>query len=407
MHVVITAQPKYSHVVPLALPVANLLLRAGHEVTIATGAEFAAQLAGDGYTTLGLPGVRPIHEVMLDPDLVGESAPGSVPADRPGRAGLIPPPEMFARGFVRVMGARFAAELLDALTGDTPDLILRDPVEFGGYLAAERLGVPHGVLDNCPMAPYGHPAMFDELNRQREALGLAPMPDVWHPFSSFRAGVMPEAFYPPASRVPKARYYRTPLESGQVPLDAAVAELPADRPLVLAAIGSNAHRVVESADTVLNTIIEVLGQLPVTGVVALGSGRDPDQWTGARADNVHLTSFVQQRQLLPACAAFITHAGFNSVREGVEAGVPMVALPLFAEGPANARRIEELGLGLSLTPGELTAQSLRNAVERVLSDVGLRANVKSLQRQMLALPPLSQIVEDVQALREATYARAR
>src|SRR5882762_7958653 len=157
MHVVITAQPKYSHVVPLALPVANLLLRAGHKVTVATGADFAAQLAGDGYTTLGLPSVRPIHEVMLDPALVSDPVPGSAPGGRSGRAGLVPPPEMFARGFVRVMGARFAADLLDALAGDRPDVILRDPVEFGGYLAAERLGVPHGVLDNCPMAPVGHP----------------------------------------------------------------------------------------------------------------------------------------------------------------------------------------------------------------------------------------------------------
>jgi N-glycosyltransferase len=243
--------------------------------------------------------------------------------------------------------------------------------------------------------------------RRIEELGLGPMPDVWHPFSTFRAGVMPESFYPPASRVRNARYYRTPLESSQAPLDPAIAALPSDRPLVLATLGSNAHRVVESADSVLNTIIEVLGQLPVTGVVALGSGRDPGQWTGSRADNVHLTSFVQQRLLLPACAAFITHVGFNSVREGVEAGVPMVALPVFAEGPANARRIEELGLGLSLSLEELTAARLRDAVERALSDGGIRAHVKSLQRQMLALPPLSQIVEDVRVLQEATLAGAR
>jgi N-glycosyltransferase len=249
--------------------------------------------------------------------------------------------------------------------------------------------------------------VVDELNRQREVLGLPPMPDAWHPFSTFRAGIMPEAFYPPADRLPNARYYRRPPESGQAPLDEAVAALPADRPLVLAGLGSNAHRVVEGAESVLNTIIEVLGQLPVTGVVALGEGRDPDRWSGARAENVHLTSFVQQQLLLPSCAAFITHAGFNSVREAVEAGVPMVAVPLFAEEPANARRIVELGLGLSLTPEELTAAKLRNAVERVLSDWRPRAHVKSLQRQMFALPSLSQIVEDVQSLKEVAHARAR
>jgi len=407
MHVVITAHPMYTHVRPLVLPVADLLQHAGHEVTIATGAEFAAQLKSDGYTTLALPSARPIHHVMLDPDLVGEPAPGRAAGGRPGRVPPAPPPEMFARGFVRVMGAAFAADLLDALACNPPDLILRDPVEFGGYLAAERLGIPHGVLDNCPMAPYGHRAVLDELNRQRETLGLPPMPDAWHPFSTFRAGVVPEIFYPPANRSRGARYYRMPHESGQTPLDGAIAALPADRPLVLASLGTNAHRVVESAESVLNTVIEVLGQLPVTGVVALGAQQDPGQWSGDRADNVHLTSFVQQRLLLPACAAFITHAGFNSVREAVEAGVPMVAVPLLAEEPANARRVVELGLGLSLTPEELTAARLRNAVERVLFEEKPRAHVKSLQRQMLALPPLSQIVGDVQSLKELTHARVR
>ena len=406
MHVVLTAHPSYSHLTPLALPVADLLRRAGHEVTVATGADFAARLASDGFTTLALPNARSIAHVMLDPDLVGEPVPGAAPGARRDRIPPAPPPEVFARGFVRVMGAPFAADLLDALAGDPPDLILRDPVEFGGYLAAERLGVPHGVLDNCPLAPFSHPAVLDELDRQRGVLGLQPMPDAWHPFSTFRACVVPESFYPPADRLPSARYYRTPHESGQPPLDAAIAALPADRPLVLASLGSNAHRVVESAESILNTIIEVLGQLPVTGVVALGAERDPDQWPGARADNVHLTSFVQQRLLLPACAAFVTHAGFNSVREAVEAGVPMVALPLLAEEPANARRLVELGLGLSLTPEELTAAALRNAVERVLSDEKPRANVKWFQRQMFALPPLSQIVEDAQSLKEVTHARA-
>jgi UDP:flavonoid glycosyltransferase YjiC (YdhE family) len=407
MRVVLTAHPKYSHVVPLVLPVADLLRQDGHEVTIATGADFAARLESDGYTTLALPSVRPIEHVMLDPDLLGETVPRRAAGERSGRVPPAPTPEMFARGFVRVMGAAFAADLLDVLAGDPPDLILRDPVEFGGYLAAERLGVPHGVLDNCPMAPYGHPAVLEELDRQRERLGLPPMPDAWHPFSTFRAGVVPEAFYAPDKRSPSARYYRMPHESDQASLDEAVAALPADRPLVLASIGTNAPKVVEFAESVLNTVIEVLGQLPVTGVVALGAQRDPDQWSGARADNVHLTSFVQQRLLLPACAAFITHAGFNSVREAMEAGVPMVAVPLLAEAPANARRIEELGLGLSLTPEEFTAATLRNAVERVLSDGKPRAHVKSLQRQMLALPPLSQIVEDVQTLKEVAHARAR
>lgn len=99
--------------------------------------------------------------------------------------------------------------------------------------------------------------------------------------------------------------------------------------------------------------------------------------------------------------------GFNGIREAVEAGVPMVALPMLAETPANARRVVELGAGLSLAPEQLTVASLRSAVERVLGGPEPRARARWLQRQMLALPPLSQLVDDVQAVPDGSHARGR
>ncbi|RCV49062.1 glycosyltransferase [Marinitenerispora sediminis] len=393
MRIVLTAQPAYSHLVPLVLPVAELARRAGHEVAVATGPAVAGHVERAGFPALVVPDALTAGEVMRDPSVMGAARPAP-----PGRATTGVTPEMFGRGFVEVMGGRFAHGLLDVLAGWKPELLLRESTEFGGYLAAERLGLAHGTLDIAPMAPLAHPLVLDQLNAARRRLGLAAVEDPWHPLRGFRAAVVPEEFYPPAARLAGARYYRAPAPAVDEPLDAAIAELPGDRPLVLASLGSNAPRMLGERPALLDAIITALAELPVTAVVALGADRDPAAWPGARAANVHLTSFVQQRALLPACDVFVTHGGFNGVRESLAAGTPMVVLPIFAEQPANADRVAELGAGLRLDIERAASGALRDAVERVRTDPRFRARAGRLQRAALALPPLDRIVEDAPAL---------
>nr|WP_256258346.1 glycosyltransferase [Saccharopolyspora antimicrobica] len=150
--------------------------------------------------------------------------------------------------------------------------------------------------------------------------------------------------------------------------------------------------------SILDSVVEALGELPVTGVVAIGADRDPQHWRGTRADNVHLTSFVQQRLLLAATDVFITHAGFNGTREALGAGVPMVTIPMFAEQPANAARVTELGAGVRIELERAAPQAIRSAVQQVLTDPSFRARARGVQRSMLALPPLSRITDDLTGL---------
>lgn len=307
-------------------------------------------------------------------------------------------PQLFARAFVSVLGQHFGEDLIEALEEHRPNLVVRETIEYGGYLAAERWSVPQAALDIGPLAPYEHPVVLEELNAQRRHFGLDPVSDPWHPLRTLRASVMPETFYPPHTRLPGARYYRLPTEADSVSLAPAMADLPDDRPLVLASLGSVAPTMLGERPRLLDIIIEAIGGLPVTGVVALGAGRDPKQWRGVRATNVHLTSFVQQRTLLSTCDVFVTHAGFNSTREALSAGVPIVALPIFAEQPANATRVVELGAGVRLDIEDVTPTALRSAIARVLSEPTFRARARGLQRRSLALPPLSQIVQDLAVL---------
>ncbi|MFE1763990.1 glycosyltransferase [Streptomyces angustmyceticus] len=393
MRILITAQAIYSHLAPLVLPVAERARAAGHEVAVATGAGVVQHIEKRGLTALTLP-----HLLSMGEALQGGKVQPPPGMDKVGSVTVELAPEFFAAAFVGTLAGPSALDLLDVAKDWRPDLILHESTEYGGYLAAERLGIPHGVLDIAPMAPYAHPAVQEELNRQREKLGLAPVGDPWHPFRAFRAGVVPEDFYPADSRLPGARYYQVPAQTTPGGLDPEIAQLPTERPLVLATLGSNAPRLPGGALALLETIIETLGDLPVTGVVALGADRDPGQWDGARPGNVHLTSFVQQELLLRSSDLFLTHAGFNGTREALASGVPMVAVPLFAEQSYNASRLQELGVGTRIDVQDVTREALAAAVRDVLEDRSYRSRAQGLQRRAHALPDLGRLVEDATAL---------
>lgn len=391
MRIVLTAMPAYSHLVPLLLPVGRQLRDAGHDVLVSTSEAMVETVEQSGLRPVVLPDLITMRDLAADPQRFGAEGLADV-AERRGTETIGVTPEVFGGNFIGVLGRHFGEKLLEHV--ERPDLIVREATEFGGYYAAEKWGIPNAVIDISPMAPFGD--VLDEINAGRAHFGLAPVDDPWQPMSAFRAGVVPETFYPDGARLESAHHYRIP-DGDPQRLDPAVADLP-DRPLVLAGLGSNAPMMLGERPQLLDTIIEALGKLPVTGVVALGANRDPGEWTGVRAENVHLTSFVQQQTLLPACDAFITHCGFNSTRESLYAGVPMVGLPMFAEQPDNAARITEIGAGLAFNIEDVTVPLLHEAVSRVLEEPSFRSAARGAQRRVLALPPLSRLAADLEEL---------
>ncbi|WP_114853953.1 macrolide family glycosyltransferase [Brachybacterium sp. YJGR34] len=99
-------------------------------------------------------------------------------------------------------------------------------------------------------------------------------------------------------------------------------------------------------------------------VLAVGDEVDPES-IGPVPGNVEVHSRVPQLAVLRHARAFVTHAGMGSTMESIDHLVPMVAVPQMAEQRANADRIEELGLGRSLRPEGLDAESLWTAVDAV------------------------------------------
>ncbi|MBO4207343.1 glycosyltransferase [Micromonospora echinofusca] len=396
MRLLLTGQPIWSHLVPALVPLARAARAAGHRVALATAGSMAGELAAHGVDHLPLPGVPGQDELRHDPALADRfglprqlMAPGSRTVD-PGVWRQI------ARAYAGPVAGCFAAELLPVARRWRPDVIVREPAEYGGYLVAERLGVPHATLDIAPFAALDLPLVTDVLDAQRAALGLDPTGDPCHPFRYLRAGLLPEQWYPPALRPPTGRSYRFPEPPGE-PLPHRYAELPADRPLVLASLGSLVLSLPGIAD-LLPVLVAALGELPATAVVALGGRADLAGRLGRPPANVHVVPFAPQRALLPGCELFLTHAGFSSTREAIAAGVPMVALPVVADQPPNADRIAELGLGVRLSIEGLTVASVVDACTAVLADPGYRWRVRAMQRRLLAAPGIDQLLTDLAGL---------
>lgn len=151
------------------------------------------------------------------------------------------------------------------------------------------------------------------------------------------------------------------------------AELDGSRPVVVVTQGTLANfdfsHLVEPA-------LAGLAELDVTVVAALG--RDPSVLSIPVPGNAHAEAYVPFSELLPRADLLVTNGGASGVHQALTAGVPVVVAGVTEEKPATAARVAHHRLGLNLKTGTPGAQAVRLAVERVLRNPAIRANVRKL-----------------------------
>ncbi|MGW1163526.1 macrolide family glycosyltransferase [Streptomyces sp. NPDC002513] len=110
------------------------------------------------------------------------------------------------------------------------------------------------------------------------------------------------------------------------------------------------------------------GNLPGWHVVLqIGKYIDPKE-LGDIPPNVEVHSWVPQRAILEQADAFVTHAGMGGCGEGLLAGVPMIAVPQAADQFMNADRLVELGVARRVDTAQATADTLRAALNDLVTD---------------------------------------
>ncbi|MER8002432.1 glycosyltransferase [Streptomyces sp. NPDC095613] len=426
MRVLCTATGSPSHGRAL-LPLARALAAAGHEVTVASTAAVAPVFADDDVTVVScLPPLVPSGGADgRDPARTTASA-GPRDADRAVRVPGDPGtgvggdedagdgdadglgPDM--RKLVARLSGSHALEghrALRPLARDmAPDVIVRDGMDLGACLLAEQLGVPHLPIPSGFVNTVDPALLLPGLNRLRESLGLPVREDPasLHPHGRFDYLPRDHSF----ARFPATvlAYRQTTAVDRTAGLPEWVARLPTDRPLVFAAMGtalpmfrgllsegaSLPHGVSDPSE-VLRAIVAGLSLLECVAVVATSGiacdGVEP-------GPNVHLTDSLAQPLLLECADLFVTHGGYNSVREAVRTGTPMVVAPHFGDQPLNARRVRELGLGRHLT--DLEPRALAEVCADLLADREVAARCRRARLATLALPDIGRSPADLAEL---------
>ncbi len=109
-----------------------------------------------------------------------------------------------------------------------------------------------------------------------------------------------------------------------------------------------------------------------------------EQLPSTLPSNVLWQSYVPLRALLPHGAVLIHHGGIGTTAEALRAGIPQLILPLAYDQFDNARRVEQLGVGLVLSNKSLTTKSQLGRLDQVASSTPIRNNCKVVSKTFAA-----------------------
>ncbi|WP_370948465.1 nucleotide disphospho-sugar-binding domain-containing protein [Amycolatopsis sp. cg5] len=340
-----------SHYYPL-VPFAWALMAAGHEVRVATQPSLVPAVTSSG-----------VPAVAVGPDLdFTEVFRGLANADSDGDASIT------ADGGT----VRYAAAMVDDLVGFgrfwQPDLVVHEPFNLAGAIAAQVLGVP--VVKHLWGADFTELVPVDEsvatgdlvtrfgLARLREESDLVLDP------------------CPAAIQVPPGRSTRLPMRfvpyNGKAEHPAWLSE-PAEHPRVCVTWGTLMSELDSSELFLAPKVVDALSGLDLDIVIATTPDKRPD--FGPLPKNVRFADAPLALHLvLPSCAAVIHQGGAGTTMTAMAAGTPQLILPRIADQLFNAERLAGTGAGmvgeldtLAAQVGDLTAANRWSEAARLLA----------------------------------------
>ena len=389
MRVLFTLLPATGSLHPL-VPVAEALARAGHEVAFCSSRSFRPEAEATGFACYEAG----LDWLVSDPGYI-QTLCRAAGVEFPALTGKARFAWVTDHLFVGAASRRMLPDVVAVARRWAPDLIVRESLEFSGCAAAERLGLPHASVAAAADSALDLRAQLAEpLGRLRAAVDLPEDPEVQMPYRYLHLCFTPPRWDGPEARFPATAHFlrhTNPSRPGEA-LPAWVGRLP-DRPTVLVSLGTVFHR----TPGLYEAIVEGLRAEPINLLVAVGRDQDPSR-LGHQPPNVRIERYLPQTQLLPRSDLFVTHGGFNSVKEALSFGVPMVVVPIAGDQPYSAERCAALGVARVIPPDARTPDRVREAARAVLGAPGYRARAEEMRRDMAALPGMDRAIALIETL---------
>jgi UDP:flavonoid glycosyltransferase YjiC (YdhE family) len=364
------------HFNPL-VPFARAFERAGHELLFAGPPDLAGAVDGAGFEFW-----------QFDPPPEDELGAvwGRVPELPPVEANEVVVGELFGR----LNTTAALPRLREACEEWRPDVVLRDPNEYGSALAAELHSIPHArvAIGLASTEELGMGIAASAIDAIRKAEGLPPDPDADRlrraPYLSLFPPTLDEGAQPDTQRFHDPAWDEPPGEL----LDWWPGR--EREPLVYVTFGSVAGSFPQALP-VYGVAMRAVAELPVRVLLTVGRELDLDALPPA-PENVRVERWVPQQDVLGHAAAALVHGGSGSTLGALAAGMPLVVMPLFADQPQNARRVAEVGAGVAVEPNrddlDATVRPLRHAIRTVLDDPSYGRAARALADELRAQPPV-------------------
>ncbi len=295
-------------------------------------------------------------------------------------------------------------QVMESIRAEQPDCILYDTLCLWGRLAAASLHVPSVLLrpsfapgSSGSMAASGKSADGDPMNQMMVRMEKVfqqlnePLADLCRAYSvkpfearelflksePFTLIFVPREFQPGGEKFDQRFVFVGPsIQPRQYTGDFPLEKL-RDKTVLYISLGTVYNNHVEF----YNQCFEAFGDTDWQVVLSTGKHINPDQ-LGAVPENFLVAPSVPQLDVLQHADVFITHCGMNSILESLYYGVPMVAVPQMPGQKQTAKRIQELGLGIELDKDNLSVETLRTAVERVMNDPDFQIRAEEMQQKV-------------------------
>ncbi|MGV4924081.1 glycosyltransferase [Streptomyces sp. BHT-5-2] len=199
-----------------------------------------------------------------------------------------------------------------------------------------------------------------------------------------------QAAVPGVLRLP-ARYapYNGPGDVNDLPARSA-------RPRICVVWGRSVYRAFGPDSLRVPAVLQAADELGVE--VLLLIGRQELAHCGELPPSVIPLVGAPLHRVLDGCAAVVHYSGGGSAMTAVAAGVPQLCLPCGFDQPLIAERLVAAGIAVAVENHAATVDSVRAALETLLSQASYRAAALRLRQRNDALPPPESLVAQLAGL---------
>ncbi|MET7993922.1 glycosyltransferase [Amycolatopsis sp. NPDC005232] len=354
------------HFDPMA-PVARAAAARGHTVAVAGAGSHMPAIERGGFTALATSAPRAEVAPVREP----------LPPVDPARDDW-EIHELFARR----AGRERAAALLDIIRGWRPDVVIRDEVDFGAAIAAERLGVPCvNVLVLAAGTLLRKDLVAEPLHEIRAAHGLPADPEL-----TMLEGQLVLSPFPPSVRDPASPFPPGAFSFRQG--DPIPPRPPHEPPGVYFTLGTDFNT---ASGDLFERALAGLARLNANVTTTVGTQLDPAVF-GPQPAHMRVERFVPQAELLPSIDLVMSHGGSGSLLGALAHGLPSLVFAMGADQPGNARQTTRLGTGVALDPETATPEEIHETAVRLLTEPRWREAAQRVQEEINGQPGAAETV---------------